>query len=130
MCQVRSVTYVSGRLANPDSAGCARALAADRRGLSSLLYTLAVYAWHLGGAFRIFGRRWTRTLVDHRQLASSGSARYILAENDKTRVKSSVIIPYWEGLPRQEAFARSRPLTVVVSKPFHGLVQHAIASHR
>jgi hypothetical protein len=82
----------------------------------SLLYRLAVYA------LRIYDYRWSRTLVDNGQVASS-PAPCILAENDKTRVKSSVIIFYSEELLRQKAVARPRSFDCHMSKPFHGLVQ-------
>ena len=57
-----------------------------------LLYRLAVRP------SRIYDCRWSRTLVDNRQTASSNSAPCILTENDKTRVKSSVTIFYSEEL--------------------------------
>ena len=117
MCPVRSVTYVSGRLASPDSAGCARALTAEHRG--RLSHTLVVFAWHLAGAFRIYGRRWTRTLVGNRQLASSGFAPYILTENDKRRVKSSVIIFYSGGLLRH-SICKIATVDCHIMKPCHG----------
>jgi hypothetical protein len=77
-------------------------------------------------ALRIYDYRWSSILVDSLQIANSSAAPCILTENDKKRVKSSVIKFYSEELSRQGQLRDRDLLDGHMGKSVHGLVQQCV----